>query len=269
MAGILILLAWVAGCSSDQSPDSHPSSAFSDYPEAEREITFDLGNNIKMELVLIPPGSFRMGDRKGQDDEKPVHRVTITKPFYLGKYEVTQEQWEAVMGTNPSHFKGAKNPVECVSWHDCRSFLDKLNHKFKDSEVTFRLPTEAEWEYACRAGSTTRWSFGDDPESMTEYGWFRANCDSSTHPAGQKKPNPWGLYDMYGNVYEWCSDWYADDYYRQSPKKDPAGPQSGSQKVIRGGCWCHDPMPCRSAVRCGLEPSHGCVDEGLRVVVPR
>ena len=175
-----------------------------------KEIAVDLGHGVKLEMVLIPAGEFLMGspdsDKDAQSDEKPQHRVRITKPFYLGKYLVTQEQWEAVTGTSPSYFKRPKNPVEQVSWEDCRGFVKKLNGKVGGG--TFPLPTEAQWEYACRAGSTTRYCFGDEESGLGEYAWYEANSDSKTHPVGGMKRNAWGLYDMHGNVWEWCQDWY-------------------------------------------------------------
>ncbi len=197
----------------------------------------DLGGGVKLELVLIPAGEFMMGspdsDKDADADDKPQHRVWISKPFYLGKFLVTQEQWEAVMGNNPSHFKGPKNPVESVSWGDCQLFLDKLNGKVGGGK--FQLPTEAQWEYACRAGSKTRYCFGDDETRSGDYAWYDKNSGDKTHPIGERKPNAWGLYDMYGNVCEWCQDWYGD--YKESPAADPTGPATGSSRVIRGGSW--------------------------------
>jgi formylglycine-generating enzyme required for sulfatase activity len=212
-----------------------------------KELTVDLGGGVKIDFVLIPAGSFQMGDEKGKSNEKPVHKVNITKPFYLGKYEVTQEQWQAVMGSNPSHFKGPKNPVEQVSWDNCQAFLNKLNEKSRSGGVKFGLPTEAQWEYACRAGTTTQYSVGDDPAKLGDYAWWKENAEKTTHPVGQKKPNAWGLYDMHGNVFEWCADWYAA--YSNSSVDDSTGPTSGSDRVLRGGCWSFDAGLCRSAFR--------------------
>ena len=152
-----------------------------------------------------------MGSDKGNDDEKPMHEVRISKPFYLGKYEVTQGQWQAVMGNNPSRFKGDPNrPVEQVAWEDVQAFMRKLNAI--EGGTTYRLPTEAEWEYAARAGTTTAYSFGDDPRLLGEYAWYSENAKGKTHPVGQKKSNAWGLHDMHGNVWEWVQDWYSKPY---------------------------------------------------------
>ena len=227
----------------------------------------DLGSGVKLEMVLIPGGRVPDGlARFGQgrlSDEKPQHRVRITKPFYLGKYLVTQEQWEAVMGSNPSHFKGPKNPVEQVSWDDCQKFLEKLNAKSGPGAGKFQLPTEAQWEYACRAGSTTRYCFGDDESGLGEYAWYGANSGGKTHPVGEKKPNAWGLYDMHGNVWEWCQDWYDGGYYANSPTDDPTGPATGSYRVFRGGGWV-----ARRGLPVGV-PRHpqpgGRLDLGFRV----
>ena len=155
-----------------------------------KQLTIDLGKDIKLELVLIPAGEFLMGSPDSDKDayigEKPQHRVRITKPFYLGKYLVTQEQWEAVMGKNPSYFKGPKNPVEQVSWRDCQQFLGKLNAKSATGGGKFQLPSEAQWEYSCRAGSKTRYCFGDDDSKLGEYAWYKANSGSKPHPVGEK-----------------------------------------------------------------------------------
>ena len=177
---------------------------------------------IELDLVIIPAGKFVMGDR-GND-----HEVVITKPFYMGKYEVTQEQWEEVMGENPSETKGVKYPVTNVSWHDCQEFINKLNDKTKPG---YRLPTEAEWEYACRAGTTTAYSFGDKiTPKDANYG-----AVGRIKAVGSYNPNAFGLYDMHGNVWEWCSDWFGAEYYKNSPLEDPQGPPTGTFCVFRGG----------------------------------
>jgi formylglycine-generating enzyme required for sulfatase activity len=238
-----------------------------------KELTVDLGKGIKLEMVLIPAGEFMMGspdsDKDADADEKPQHRVRITKPFYLGKYLVTQEQWEAVTGRDPGHFAGVKNPVEQVSWDDCQKFLARLNTKSAAGRGTFQLPSEAHWEYACRAESKTRYCFGDDEWKLGDYAWYAANSDSKTHPigkthpVGEKKPNAWGLYDMHGNVWEWCQDWHGA--YGAEAVDDPSGPTTGSFRVLRGGSWAKLAGYCRSAYRYGGRPENRTVDLGLRV----
>jgi len=199
-------------------------------------LTLDLGKGITMKLVLIRPGKFVMGSpdseqgRKG--NEGPQHEVTISKPFYIGVTEVTQAQYEAVMGTNPSRFKGPTNPVESIPWNEAVEFCRKLSEK---TGKAVRLPTEAEWEYACRAGTKTRYSFGDSDSVLGDYAWYGSNSGGMTHPVGQKKPNPWGLYDMQGNVWEWCADW--DGPYSSGSSTDPQGAGSGDSRVLRGGSW--------------------------------
>ncbi|MGA2258348.1 MAG: formylglycine-generating enzyme family protein [Thermoguttaceae bacterium] len=230
-----------------------------------KELSFDLGNGVKLEMVLIPAGSFMMGDEKGENWEKPVHKVSITKPFHLGKYEVTQEQWEAVMGDNPSHFKGASNPVEGISWRDCQAFLIKLDAKTGGQWGKFVLPTQAQWEYACRAGSTTKYCFGDDETKLGDYAWYGANSERKTHPVGEKKPNAWGLYDMHGNVWEWCQDRYGD--YGAEAVTNPRGPTEGSDRVIRGGGWIGDAGLCHSADRRDEPPGDEYDHLGLRVAL--
>ncbi|MGA2031339.1 MAG: formylglycine-generating enzyme family protein [Thermoguttaceae bacterium] len=237
-----------------------------------KEIVIDLGGGVKLEMALIPAGEFLMGspdsDNNAGGDEKPQHRLRITRPFYLGKHLVTQEQWQAVTGNNPSHFKGPKNPVETVSWDDCQQFLEKLNAKagpLPAGEGEFRLPTEAQWEYACRAGSTTRYCFGDEESGLGEYAWYAANSGDKTHPVGEKKPNAWGLYDMHGNVWEWCQDWYDSGYYAKSPTDDPTGAANGSDRVDRGGGWSLVARLCRSAHRYFNGPGGRGINLGLRV----
>ncbi|MGD0900691.1 MAG: formylglycine-generating enzyme family protein [Thermoguttaceae bacterium] len=228
-------------------------------------LALDLGGRIKMDLLLIPSGSFLMGGAGGEDDAKPVHEVTIGEPFYIGKYKVTQEQWQAVMGSNPSEFKGPRNPVDSVGWEDCRRFLKKLNEKFADASVRFSIPTEAQWEYACRAGSKAKYCYGNAEASLAEFAWFYDNSGEKTHPVGGKKPNAWGLYDMHGNLFEWCADWYSGDYYKSSPARDPCGPASGTLHVDRGGCWNSVARGCCSAFRNTNSPRPDHLI-GLRVV---
>jgi formylglycine-generating enzyme required for sulfatase activity len=223
-------------------------------------ITFDLGDGVTLVVVRIPAGEFLMGDDKGRDCEKPVHKVRITKPFYLGKYDVTQQQWQAVMGDLPGSFKNRnfprevkdpKLPVTEVRWTDCQAFLQQLTANFAGGEGRFTLPTEAQWEYACRAGTTTRYYFGNDESQLGEYAWYGANAGRMIHPVGEKRPNAWGLYDMIGNESQWCQDWYDSHYYASSPRDDPTGPSSGEKRVTRGARY--------SALRFGYQPDVYCV----------
>ncbi|MDQ1252205.1 MAG: hypothetical protein QG646_1323 [Euryarchaeota archaeon] len=212
--------------------------------------------SIGMEFVLIPSGKFIMGsqlDEKGRwDAEGPVHEVIIKNSFYMGKYPVTQKQWKSVMSSNPSYFKGDDLPVEKVSWNDAQEFIKKLNQTEKTN--IYSLPSEAEWEYSCKAGTTTRFSFGDDESKLGDYAWYGENSGSETHPVGQKKPNPWGLYDMHGNAWEWCQDeWHRN--YDGAPSDGRAWEsRSTSSRVYRGGCWKCYAMFCRSAYRLKLRP---------------
>ncbi|MDL2268399.1 SUMF1/EgtB/PvdO family nonheme iron enzyme [Desulfosarcina sp. OttesenSCG-928-A07] len=224
-------------------------------------------NSIGVEFVLIPASvrPFNMGSNE-ENDEKPIHPVTISKPFYLGKYEVTQAQWEAVMGgeSNKSKFKGPNNPVEMVSWDDVKFFIRKLNEK--ESTSKYRLPTEAEWEYAARAGGETAYCFGDHVSQLEKYAWYGEDWNKgSTHAVGQKSPNTWGLYDMHGNVWEWVEDWYGGRYYHNSPSTDPKGPPSGDYGVLRGGSWCSYAKHCRSANRSHGGPGNQYATRGFRL----
>ena len=201
-----------------------------------------------IEFVLIEPGRFKMGSEEGHADERPVHPVEITQPFYLGKYAVTQAQWQAIQGQNPSQFGGPQHPVEQVSWNDVQRFLQKINR----GEELYRLPTEAEWEYACRAGTSTKYSFGDSIDVLKGYAWYSSNSEGKTHPVGQMQPNPWGLYDMHGNVWEWVEDRYAEDYYKLGESKamvDPQGAASGTHRAFRGGGWISGAESLRSTKR--------------------
>jgi len=217
-------------------------------------------NSIGMQFVLIPAGEFKMGSPSSEDDrrsnEGPVHTVTIEKAYYLGKYEVTQKQWREVMGSNPSNFKGDDLPVETVSWIDVQEFVKKLNEK--EGTDKYRLPSEAEWEYAARAGTITRYSFGNDDSDLSDYAWYNSNSGSKTHPVGQKQPNPWGMYDMYGNVWERVLDRWHDDY-KGAPIDGSAWEDDSSvypKRVSRGGGWSAHDGGCRSATRYDSGPAH-------------
>ena len=199
-----------------------------------------------------------------QPEEKPAHGVTLTKPFYLGKFTVTQEQYQAVMGSNPSNFKGKDNPVEQVSWEDAQEFLKKLSEKTKQD---VRLPTEAEWEYSCRAGTTTTYHSGDTEADLARVAWYGGNSKKTTHPVGQKDPNKFGLCDMHGNVWQWCQDWFGEDYYGKSEAENPAGPAQGTSRLLRGGSWIYFPMGCRSAFRFGYYPDIRYSYIGFRIVL--
>jgi len=249
-------------------PPAGPWKVYSEWPFDEREARrrqqetakalgvpveqdIDLGSGAKMAFVVIPAGEFMMGAVNMTPREMPVHKVTIRKPFLVGEFEVTQEQWQAVMGNDPSDFKGPKRPVEMVSWDDCHDFMKKAREKLGGRE--FRLPSEAEWEYACRAGSATGPGFSDDQAGLGEYGWFGLNSGKHSHNVGEKKPNAWGLYDTLGNVWEWCED--VNHYTYRDP---PGAPADGSawvtggivgHRILRGGAWDNIPGNLRPANR--------------------
>jgi len=231
-------------------------------PRAAQEFT----NSLGMQFVLIPAGTFMMGTaitEEGDEDEHPQHHVTLSQPFYLQTTPVTQGQWRHLMEGNPSSFSncGEDCPVEHVSWHDAQKFIKKLNQLERIDQ--YRLPTEAEWEYACRAGSTLSFCFGDEETELGHYAWYEDNSQESTHPVGQLKPNAWGLYDMHGNVFEWCQDWYGE--YAPEPVTDPTGPSSGEFRVLRGGSWDGEAGDLRSAYRHRLTPGYRYGHEGFRV----
>ncbi|AKB25920.1 serine/threonine kinase [Methanosarcina sp. MTP4] len=225
-------------------------------------------NTIDMEFVKIPAGEFMMGSPLGEEprggNEGPVHKVTIEDSYYLGKFEVTQEQWREVMGNNPSYNVGDDLPVEQVSWEDAQEFLEKLNGI--EGKNKYRLPSEAEWEYACRAGTTTRYYFGDGESKLGDYAWYYGNSGIKTHPVGQKKPNLWGLYGMHGNVWEWCQDRYHSNY--NGAPSDGSAWESGSSsiRVQRGGCLSSFARDCRSANRSDQEPGSPNANLGFRVL---
>jgi formylglycine-generating enzyme required for sulfatase activity len=271
LAGVCLLMAGLtgAGVLLAQNP-------------AKEQLPKQIKNSIGMELVLIPAGEFDMGspdsDKDAESDEKPQHRVKISKPFYLGKYEVTQEQYEKVMGKNPSHFaktgEGKERlagldtsqfPVERVSWEDALTFCEKLSSLAEEKKAgwLYRLPTEAEWEYACRAGTTTRYHVGDTLTAK------EANFDSKlerTTKVGSYPANAFGLHDMHGNVWEWCADWYNPEEYTKDQRVDPQGPSQGATRVNRGGSWDSTPRYCRSACRFRGPPSDRILYLGFRLV---
>jgi len=257
-------LAGAPGCGKEEKePGAPQATARARQSSTEpREITTETG----IAMVLIPAGEFVMGDESGEDDERPAHRVHVDA-FYMDKYEVTQEAYEGLMGKNPAKHKGPKNPVEQVSWAaaarycNMRSLREGLTPCYDPQTFEcnfdadgYRLPTEAEWEYACRAGTTSAYSFGDSAAALKNYAWYDANSGNTTHPVGRKKPNPWGLYDMHGNVFEWCNDYYAPDYYTRSPEANPRGPDSGDERVLRGGSWANSDASCRCSARYSESP---------------
>ena len=286
------MLADVAALAAEQpspAPRPPPAARPSAPPVAAAPEAL-ITNSIGMKLKRIPPGTFTMGceSDRAYSDEKPAHQVTLTKPFYLGICPVTQGEYERVIGSNPSHFKGPNRPVERISWDDAQTLCRKLS---ESEGVEYRLPTEAEWEYACRAGSTTESCFGDDEARLGDYAWFRGNSgrvevtrkkrllgllgtreeraivDQRTHDVGQKKPNAWGLHDVHGNVWEWCQDWFGD--YQGAAQTDPTGPASGEIRVLRGGSWSFDPWSCRSSARDGDAPQVAYGSVGVRLARTR
>jgi formylglycine-generating enzyme required for sulfatase activity len=219
-----------------------------------------------IEMVAIPAGRFRMGSSLGKPDQAPVHEVQLDA-FLMDRYEMTQAHYAQFVPINGSHFKGPDNPVEMIAWPEAALFCNKRSRAEglqpcydEESGVCnfqadgYRLPTEAEWEYACRAGTDAEYSFGNDAAQLKPYAWCAENAQKKTHPVGQKKPNAWGLYDMYGNVAEWCNDVYHKDAYRDSTGQNPRGPGDGSQRVLRGGAWNSPADGCRSAYRLGENP---------------
>ena len=259
-------LALLQGCERKAPNDSSPSPGAG--PSETR-------TGPEIEMVQLPRGQFTMGDQD-EVDAKP-HEFVVSS-FYVDKYLVTQEQYQRVMGDNPSRWKGAKNPVEQVRWSDAARFCNERSRleglqpcydletwECKFDTNGYRLPTEAEWEYACRAGTKTAYFFGNNPSKLANYAWFDRNSGGHTQPVGQKRPNPWGLYDMCGNVWQWCNDFYKVDYYQESPKENPIGPKNGESKVVRGGAWRFSAQNCRSGYRYNENPGYADVCFGYDI----
>jgi acetoin utilization deacetylase AcuC-like enzyme/formylglycine-generating enzyme required for sulfatase activity len=243
---LFVILSVYSGCRRSEDTSSGPQV---------------LKTKTGIEMVAIPGGWFEMGSKNGGPDESPVHRIRIS-PYWMDRYEVVQEEFKKYQISDPSHFKNPKNPLEQINWTDAaiycneRSLAEGLEPCYDEETWKcnfdangYRLPTEAEWEYACRAGTSTEYSFGNNVRELKACGWFTDNSSKKTHPIGQKQPNPWGLYDMHGNVAEWCNDLYAADYYKKSPEQDPQGPLKGKERVLRGGAWNSSAGACRSAYR--------------------
>ena len=225
-------------------------------------------NGVSFEMIAVEGGTFTMGVTSEQgsdayDDEKPAHQVTLSS-YYIGKTEVTQELWQAVMGSNPSKFSGTNLPVEKVSWEDCQSFVIKLNEL---TGKNFRLPTEAEWEYAARGGNKSNGFKFSGGNNIAEVAWYSENGNKISHPVATKAPNELGIYDMSGNVWEWCSDWYSSSYYTSSSQTNPTGPNSGSYRVYRGGSWSGNDRYCRVSHRDSNYPSYRFNYVGLRLAL--
>ena len=232
---------------------------------------------LGIEMVLIPAGEFAMGSKTGSPDEMPVHKVKVNA-FYMDVRLVTQRSYEALRGENPSRWKGASNPVEQVRWSDAVRYLnarsqaeglepcyDLKTWKCNFAAGGYRLPTEAEWEYACRAGADTKYFFGNSAQKLGAFAWYKRNSASRPRPVGGKLPNPWGLHDMIGNLCEWCHDHYQRDYYGQSPSGNPQGPSSGDTRVLRGGSWDSEADECTSSYRHKDNPGYADVCFGYDV----
>ena len=267
-SAVSVPLALLAGCERSSSNDAaKTSNATSAAPDARQSASADAKPTVtdfQADMVKIAGGQFTMGDKNEVD--APLHQVVVS-PFYMDKHLVTQERYQKVMGTNPSRWKGDKNPVEQVRWSDAVRFCNKRSEleglqpcydlqtwKCNFDANGYRLPTEAEWEYACRAGTTTAYFFGDNPSKLGDYAWFDKNSGGHPRPVGQKQPNPWGLYDICGNVWEWCNDFYKVDYYQEGPNK-----------VVRGGAWRFSAENCRAGYRYNESPGYADVCFGYDI----
>ena len=245
---------------------SNNSSGSSSMASGSNTISIPVKDGISIEMVKVEAGTFMMGAtsemKDPYDDEKPVHQVTLTNDYYMGKYEVSQALWEAVMGSNPSEYKGDNLPVETVSWNDCQEFISKLNSM---TGRKFRLPTEAEWEYAARGGKKSRSYQYSGSSNISDVAWYDGNSVNKTHPVGTKQANELGIYDMTGNVWEWCSDWYG--FYSSSSQTNPTGADSGSSRVFRGGSWYGNARYCRLSFRDCTPPDCRGYNLGLRLAL--
>ena len=251
----------------NQSLDSQQSTPQTHPTVSDNTISIPVKDGISIDMVRVEAGTFNMGataemKKPRDDDEKPTHRVTLTNDYYMGKYEVTQALWQAVMDNNPSYFKGDNLPVEQVSWDDCQDFLSRLN---RITGKTFRLPTEAEWEYAARGGKKCRGYQYSGSNNLSDVAWYSDNSGSKTHAVGIKQPNELGIYDMSGNVWEWCQNWYGA--YSSPSQVNPTGANSGSCRVCRGGCWGSSARNCRSSCRYYDTPDNRYYALGLRLVL--
>ena len=256
----------ISSSSSQSAPTSSSFSSTSSVSSGSNEISIPVKNGITIDMVKVEAGTFMMGATSEMENpeswEKPVHKVTLTNDYYMGKYEVTQALWQVVMGSNPSYFKGDNLPVECVSWDSCKVFINKLNSM---TGRKFRLPTEAEWEYAARGGKKSRGNQYCGSNNISDVAWYNENSENKTHPVGMKQANELGLYDMTGNVYEWCQDRIRS--YVKSSQINPTGAVRGAWRVFRGGSWNSYMRNCRLSFRCSAKPVYGDFDQGLRLVL--
>ncbi len=246
----------------EKAPVTAPSARTADSQSETKNRVFTV-NGVSFKMIFVEGGTFSMGSSSGEEDERPVHSVTLSD-YYMGETEVTQELWQAVMGSNPSSFTGNRRPVERVSWYDCQEFIEKLNVLTGEK---FRLPTEAEWEYAARGGNKSKGYAYAGSDNVWDVAWYSSNSDGTTHEVKGKLPNELGLHDMSGNVWEWCSDWYGS--YSEESQTDPQGLTSGSARIYRGGCWFYDADLCRCVYRDRSTPTGAGNTLGLRLVLPQ
>lgn len=262
LAGLLLLSA-CSGHVKNGATEGTDSGQRATVVETDSVLTVTV-DDVTFKMIRVEGGSFLMGSNDGYDREKPIHQVTLNS-YCIGQTEVTQELWKAVMGSNPSEFVGEKRPVESVSWEKCQTFISKLNELTGKS---FRLPTEAEWEFAARGGNKSKGYTYSGSNTVDEVAWYYSNSDNTTHDVATKDANELGIYDMSGNVYEWCQDWENPKYYSMSPEKNPLGPSSGSFRVCRGGSWYGDDATvCRVAYRCSGPPAQADSSIGLRLAL--